>query len=225
MKTNREVVNLFRKDTKELHGDTYLTDRAILRDLYAIRNLLIKREIDKRRLKDTDSIYTTIPCLEMISVPLAECCSYTSPCTIRRSKYPLPKIGESIYGYIMDGVWNITQDMSFDRGSATSFANMLDLTDKRPNMFWVQNNYLYVTDKDIELLSARVFIEDIEIDPKLFKCSEEHEDIMCSNPLDREFKAPGYLISSIIEMATQKYIRVTRGLPTDTTDNDTQTPN
>lgn len=225
MTTNRDVVHLFRTQVKEINGDKYLSDRAILADLTSVRNLLVKREIDKRKLKDIDSIYTTIPCLEMIPVPLAECCSYKSPCTIRRSKYKLPKVGESIWGYIIEGVWNIDGKISFDKGSAKSYANLLDLLNKNPMIYWIQNNYLYVSDEDIEIIRTRLFLEDLELNPKLFKCSEEFQALSCQNPLDDSFKCPGYLIQNVVDVAVQKYASLTRVLPNDQTDNDTQIPN
>lgn len=225
MTTNRDVVHLFRTQTKEIDGDRYLSDRAILADILSVKNLLVKREIDKRRLKDIDSIWTTIPCLEMISVPLAECCSYTSPCTVRRSKYKLPKIGESIWGYIIEGVWNIDGKVSFDKGSAKTYANLLDLLDNPPKVYWIQNNYLYVSDSDIEIVRVRLLLEDLEMDRRLFSCSEEFEEMECRNPLDDEFKCPGYLIQSVLDVAVQKYIGVTARVPQDQTDNDTKIPN
>ena len=225
MTTNRDIVNLFKVQIKEINGDWYASDRAILAELLSVRNLLIKREIDKRKLKDVDSLYTTIPCLEMIEVPLAECCSYRAPCNIRRSKYPLPKVGESIWGYIIEGIWSIDGKVTFDKGTAQKYATLLDLLDKNPNIYWIQNNYLYISDPDIETVKARLFLEDLEMDLKLFSCSEEFEKMLCMNPLDDKFRCPGYLIQNIMEISVKKYLSFTRAIPNDQTDNDTQIPN
>jgi hypothetical protein len=69
--------------------------------------LLIKRETNLRKLWSTDTLFTTIPCLEMCEVSISECCDYSDPCTIARSKHKIPRISEGNYQYVIQGVYSI----------------------------------------------------------------------------------------------------------------------
>ena len=69
--------------------------------------MLIKRETNLRKLWASDTLFTTIPCLEMVEVPISECCDYADPCTVARTKYKLPRISEGNYQYVIQGVYSI----------------------------------------------------------------------------------------------------------------------
>ena len=74
-----------------------ITDRVIASEIRNASLLLIKRETNLRKLWATDSIFTTIPCLEMVEVPISECSDYVDDCTIARSKFKIPRIAEGNY--------------------------------------------------------------------------------------------------------------------------------
>ena len=107
MATLRKLVSDVRSMHKLLSTDNLITDRAIASELKNNALLLIKRETNLRKLWATDTIFTTIPCLEMIEVSISECCDYVDDCTISRSKYKLPRIGEGNYQYLIQGVYSI----------------------------------------------------------------------------------------------------------------------
>src|SRR5690606_24061211 len=90
-----------------LSTDAMITDRVIASEITNSSLLLIKRETNLRKLWATDTIFTTIPCLEMVEVPLSECCAYSSNETISRTKIKIPQIAEGIYQYIIQGVYSI----------------------------------------------------------------------------------------------------------------------
>jgi hypothetical protein len=92
---------------KLLSTDSLITDRAIMSEIKNNAFLLIKRETNLRKLWATDTVFTTIPCLEMVEVPISECCDYVDPCTVGRSKFKLPRITEGNYQYVIQGVYSI----------------------------------------------------------------------------------------------------------------------
>ena len=107
MSTGRKLVSDVRSTHKLLSTDSLITDRAILSEVRNNSLLLIKRETNLRKLWATDTLFTTIPCLEMCEVPLSECCNYVDECTIARSKEKLPRISEGNYQYVIQGVYSI----------------------------------------------------------------------------------------------------------------------
>lgn len=107
MSTLRKLVSDVRSMHKLLSTDNLITDRAIASEVKNSALLLIKRETNLRKLWATDTLFTTIPCLEMVEVSISECCDFVDPCTIARSKYKLPRIAEGNYQYIIQGVYSI----------------------------------------------------------------------------------------------------------------------
>ena len=107
MSTLRKLVSDVRSTHKLLSTDNLITDRVIASELRNNALLLIKRETNLRKLWATATLFTTIPCLEMIEVPISECCEYSDPCTVARTKFKLPRIAEGNYQYIIQGVYSI----------------------------------------------------------------------------------------------------------------------
>ena len=107
MSTLRKLVSDVRSTHKILSTDALITDRAIASEVKLNALTLIKRETNLRRLWASDTLFTTIPCLEMIEVPISECCDYVDPCTVARSKHKLPRISEGNYQYVIQGVYSI----------------------------------------------------------------------------------------------------------------------
>lgn len=107
MATGRKLVSDVRGMHKLLSSDNLITDRVILSEIRNNSLMLIKRETNLRKLWATDTLFTTIPCLEMVEVPISECCNYVDECTIARTKHKLPRISEGNYQYVIQGVYSI----------------------------------------------------------------------------------------------------------------------
>jgi len=107
MATGRKLVSDIRSLHRLLSSDGLINDRVVLSELKNVTNLLVKREVNLRKLFSTDTLYTTIPCLELQEVPISECCDYVEECTIARTKYKIPRISEGNYQYTIQGVYSI----------------------------------------------------------------------------------------------------------------------
>ena len=97
MATLRKLVSDVRSMHKLLSTDNLITDRAVASEIRNNALLLVKRETNLRRLWATDTLFTTLSCLEMVEVPISECCDYADPCTVSRSVNRLPRIAEGNY--------------------------------------------------------------------------------------------------------------------------------
>jgi hypothetical protein len=235
MATVRKLVSDVRAMHRLLSTDALITDRAIASELKNNTILLVKRETNLRRLWATDTLFTTIPCLELEQVSITECCDFVDDCTIARTKLKLPRISEGNYQYLIQGVWSINAmggiGKKFKDISINRYLNLLKLPIiKNESYYWIVNDYLYLTDPLVQKVRiAALFEEDIPNEVRYSgKCSEDiTNEEWCLNPLDRESFCPGYLEKQVLELTSQKllntYFRLKDDLATNNIDG--QVPN
>ncbi len=236
MMTGRKLVSDIRGMHKLLSSDARITDRVILSEIKNNTFLLVKRETNLRKLWATDTIFTSLPCLEMIEVPISECCDMVSDQTIARSKYKLPRISEGNYLYTIQGAWSINvlggRGKKLKEITINRYLNLLKLPIiKKDVYFMIVNGYIYVTNPLTQAIRlAAFFEEDIpnEIMYPDCDCGKEYPlEEICKNPLDREFPLPGYLEKQVLELTSQKLLNTYYRLKIDQTSDqvDGQSPN
>jgi hypothetical protein len=234
MATLRKLVSDVRSLHKLLSTDGLITDRAIASEIKNNSVMLIKRETNLRRLWATGTLFTTIQCLEMEQVSISECCDYTDPCTISRSKYKLPRISEGNYQYLIQGVYSINAmggtAKKFKEITINRYINLLKLPIiKNEAYFWIHNDYLYITNPLLKTARISAFFEEDVPNSIMFGCSSQTPsvDVYCMNPLDKEYGLPGYLEKQVLELTSQKLLQTYFRLKQDiTSDNlDGQSPN
>ena len=237
MSTFRKLVSDVRSMHKLLSTDNLITDRAVMSEIKNSAFLLIKRETNLRKLWATDTVFTTIPCLEMIEVPISECCDYVDPCTVGRTKFKLPRITEGNYQYVIQGVYSINamsgQGKKLKEITINRYVNLLKLPIiKKEEYYWISNGYLYVNNpllKAIRLVA--LFEEDVPNEIMYPECGcgtpEYTTEQLCINPLDKESPVPGYLEKQVLELTSQKLLATYFKLKTDITSDgvDGQAPN
>ncbi len=237
MATLRKLVSDVRSVHKILSTDSLITDRAIASEIRNNSLLLIKRETNLRKLWATDTLFTTIPCLEMVEVPISECCNYVDDCTVARTKLKLPRISEGNYQYVIQGVYSINalggQGKKLKEISVNRYLNLLKLPIiKKEEYFWITNGYLYVNNPMIKSIRfVALFEEDVENEIMYPECgcgSPEYTlEEICKNPLDKEFPLPGYLEQQTLELTSKKLLSTYFNIKTDTSQEgiDGQAPN
>jgi hypothetical protein len=227
MSTLRKLVSDVRSMHKLLSSDNLITDRVIASEIRNDTNLLVKRETNLRKLWATGTLFTTIPCLEMVEVPLSECCEYVDECTIARSKYKLPRIAEGNYQYVIQGVYSINamggKGTKFKEITVNRYTNLLKLPIiKKESYFWIVNDYLYVTNPLLQKVRISAFFEEDVPNEIMFpECDcgspQTTNEDWCMNPLDKEFPCPGYLEKQVLELASQKLLSTYFRIKTDMT--------
>lgn len=236
MSTGRKLVSDVRSMHKILSTDSLVTDRAILSEIRNNALLLIKRETNLRKLWSTDTLFTTIPCLEMVQVPISECCSYADPCTIARSKYKLPRIAEGNYQYVIQGVYSLNalsgQGKKLKEITVNRYINLLKLpVIKNEAYYWITNEYLYVNNPDLESIRFVALFEEDVPNTILFPdcdCGIQYTlEQLCLNPLDKEFALPGYLEQQVLELTSKKLLTTYFQIKSDVSQDgiDGQSPN
>lgn len=195
--TIRQAISQVKSLFKFVSADDLISDRAICNELKDTAIKYIKQQTNQRKLFASPNIFTNLNCIEMETVPLSQCCSYTSPCDISKSKQKIPRISEGIYGLLVQGVYSLDKRNKYKETTATRYANYLKLgLKKEQKFFWIQDGYLYISDPNIELCSISAYFEE-DIDESLYSC-EEKSQTCPNNPLDLEFKCPSYLIQDVI---------------------------
>jgi len=222
MSTLRKIVSTVRSSHKLLSSDNILTDRSIAAEVKAVTNLLVKRESNLRKLWATDTLFQTIPCVELIEVPISECCDYVSECTIARSKYKIPRIAEGNYQYIIQGIWSINAlsgtTKKLDEITINRYVNLLKLPlIKKTTYYMIVNDYLYVTNPFLKAVRIAAFFEEDIPNEIMFPecdCGQEYSlDDLCKNPLDKKFALPGYLEKQVLDLVSERLIRTYFQIP------------
>lgn len=222
---------------KILSTDSLITDRAIASEIRINSLLLIKRETNLRKLWATDTLFTTIPCLELEEVPISECCDYVDECTVARTKFKLPRISEGNYQYVIQGVYSINalggKGKKLKEITVNRYVNLLKLPIvKKEEYYWITNGYLYVNNPMIKSIRfVALFEEDVDNEILYPECGcgtpEYTLEEVCKNPLDKEFPLPGYLEQQVLQLTSQKLLTTYFSLKTDMTSEgiDGQAPN
>ena len=237
MATLRKLVSDVRSVHKILSTDSLITDRAIASEIRNNSLLLIKRETNLRKLWATDTLFTTIPCLEMCEVSISECCDYVDPCTIARTTFKLPRISEGNYQYVIQGVYSINAMSGKGRKlkeiTVNRYINLLKLpVIKKEEYFWIANGYLYVSNPLLKAVRFVAFFEE-DVDNEIMypECGcgtpDYTNEQLCMNPLDKEFPLPGYLEQQVLELTSKKLLSTYFQIKTDITQEgiDGQAPN
>ena len=219
--TGRDLVSRVRSSNKLISADNNINDRVIFNMLKASAKTLIKRETNLRRLWNSPNIFTPIECLEMMTVPLSECCDYKNPCQVARSKKKIPQISEGIFGLLVQSVFSPGKK-KFDYASPDRYANILRLGLRNTSSFyWVYNDYLYVSDPNMEFIDMLAYFDD-EINPAEFSACKKPGDTSgncATNPLDREFQLPSYLEEAVLSLVDKKLMDTYFRLNVDNTTN------
>jgi hypothetical protein len=217
MSTLRKLVSDVRSMHKLLSTDGLITDRAIASEIRNNTLLLVKRETNLRKLWATDTLYTTIPCLEMTEVPVSECCDYQDPCSVARTTFKIPKIAEGNYQYVIQGVYSINalsgKGKKIKEITINRYINLLRLPYiKNEEYYWITNGYLYVSNPNIQAIRLVAMFEgDVPNDvlyPQNCDCGSQgpSDEDWCMNPLDKPYSLPGYLEKQVLELASQKLL-------------------
>lgn len=223
MATVREIVSRVRSLDKLLNSDNTVTDRVIASELKSKATFYIRRETDRRKLWNTSTIFTNIPCIEMVKVPTSECCDYTSDQLVAKSRHKLPKISDGIYGLLIHGVFSTDSSRKLKEITLGRYINLLKLGLPGNDIYyWVYDRYLYISSPRVEIASIwAYFEEDISTELLYPECSCVGEKPNpCINPLDLEFKCPGYLEDVVVKDVLQTLLATYYRVPVDhTSDN------
>lgn len=209
--TIRDVVSTVKNNLNLLNLDSKISNQFVYSLAANVASFLIKREAEYKRLFKNTSIFKKLDCVELEERSLLECGVNLGCRTIMRSKKPLPKTFLSNFGSVIQ-IFNLLRDKDYKEISATGYKTMMQQKYKSRNTkyFWIENDYLYVPDSEVEILIVL----------GLFSNPEEVIAFNggCDKLLDFPFPAPDYLLQPIIEQ-TLKQLSIKLQIPEDENSN------
>jgi len=224
MITYRQAISDLRGSNKLLSSDILIPDRLIGSKLRNAANLIVSRQLNKRKLWQSPNLFTPILCLEMEKVPLTSCCDYVGDKKIARSIKTLPQIGEGVFGLAIQSVTGLDGQKKFKEVTPTRYANLLKLNlNTKEVYYWLQNGHLYVSNEDTAIINMLAyFTEDVPND-LLFPGADCNcivpPDVkdLCTNPLDKPFRFPAEYLKDIQDMVADELNKTFHRLKVDET--------
>jgi hypothetical protein len=207
MITNGELIARVKSANKFVSDDDLISDRFIYSLLKSKASVLIKREVNLKKLLYSDNLYQAYECVCLVEAPGAEC---DLGCPIRRTKNKLPQIEEGLYSYFIQGVFNTSNSEELFPTTIRDFINHSRLRIKSNRKYYtIRNGYLYVLDPDIESVNMYAyFTESIE----------DADGSACMSMYDKQFKIAPYLLDPLIQLVNQDLINYHK-LPVEQEDN------
>jgi hypothetical protein len=207
MITNGELIARVKSANKFISDDDLISDRFIYSLLKSKASVLIKREVNLKKLLHSDNLYQVYECVCLVEAPGAEC---DLGCPIRRTKNKLPQIEEGLYSYFIQGVFNTSNSEELFPTTIRDFINHSRLRIKSNRKYYtIRNGYLYVLDPDIESVNMYAYFTESIEDP---------DGSECLSMYDKQFKIVPYLLDPLIQLVNQDLINYHK-LPVEQEDN------
>lgn len=205
----QRIQSLYSKGVQS--DDSRLTPRHIYSKLLTARQNLIYQK-NQSGAKINPWNYQTLTCVELINVPTHECsCLPELDCGILRTKYKLPKPITLLGSLQIHLVATVDGSIVYEHTSRKKQRwNKGNKYKSKKPQWYLQNEYLYVNDKDA---SNVILIEGIFEDPweaKKFPnaCGGSSDTTFCESPFDQEFPIDSDLIEPMVQMAVQELIQL-----------------
>jgi hypothetical protein len=161
MITNKEFVARITNNLKSLNKDQHISRRFILSIGRVKASFLISQKFDEMTMFREEDVLTTIPCLEMVNVPVVSCpiIEFKGCKSIMRSKCKLPKTINGKNGVGVVNVYTVDQQEFFVYVSLKDYAGLKKRKYVYGNQkyFTVIDGYLYLLDSEIEVVSLTLF--------------------------------------------------------------------
>jgi len=195
MQRRRDTISRMRNIVKAAKQDAFLTDRFLYSLAIKYAKLYLKRLDDQNKIMKFQSLFVTLPCVELEEVDkVAACCGgIKSGCTIKRTKEDLPDIFEGTYGPLFRSITSIDGSIICIKTNPATFVDIANSSTYKYN----QNHYYWFIDK-------KVYFPDIEWDAAKMEVLPENsveQYLCCGDPCklaqDEETHIPEYLFAEI----------------------------
>lgn len=215
MATIADVVSRIRSQVKAETQDAFVTDRYIYSLILKFGQVLMRRQDSLNKLMKFNSIWKTLPFVELIEVDKieAQCSGVQSGCTIKRTKEKLPVFMEGFWGPLIRSVSSIDGSTELQPTQSGTYTSMTKTTSFRYNKtkyYWFIDGYLYLPDLEWDAIKVEgVFDDDITG----WLC-----DTKCTPRYEQEINIPEFLFAEI-ESQVLAIMTNTIRIPSDDSDN------
>lgn len=216
MTTINDAVSRVRNVIKGVKEDIFMTDRFIYSIIIKYAKMLIRRQDNEMKIFRVQSLFKTLPCVELVEVDKVEACceGIKSGCTIMRTKERLPAIIDGAYGPIIRTVASVDGSILVYHTYPSAYVRLTHSSGYKYNKsfyYWFLDGYLYLPNVQWEGVSVTALFEE---NVSLYTCLSEDD---CSLAQDRQIPVPEYLFAEIEQYAL-KEILTTGSIPADSND-------
>jgi hypothetical protein len=206
MSTIAEAISRVRNVIKSVKEDAFITDRFIYQLIWKYAKTLIKRESMMNEIFKYTSLFSEIPCVELIEVDKVEACciGIKTNCTIKRTKEKLPKFLETTMGPVIREVSSLDYSVSLIRTYPTVYTNMTKTSSFKYNKnkyYWYLDGYIYVPDVEWEAIRLQAIFED---STEALNCSDQSDE--CRSEQDRTLAIPEHMFSEIEQFVLREIL-------------------
>ena len=216
MTTINDAVSRVRNTIKGVKEDIFMTDRYIYSVIIKYAKLLIRRQDNENKIFKFQSLFKTLPCVELIEVDRVEACceGVQSNCKIMRTRERIPQVIEGAFGPIIRTVSSIDASNIVYRTYPTIYTRLTKASGYKYNKskyYWYLNGYLYLPNVEWEAISVTALFEE---NTSMFTCDNEDD---CTLAQDRQMPIPEYLFAEIEQYALKEILTL-GSIPADTAD-------
>lgn len=201
--TNNELVSRITNGYQLLNKDDRINRRYILQVARQTAKFLISQKLRDKSLFREDNLYTTIDCFELESKDRFVCdiVEFRSCEKLMKSVKPLPDLIYSRYGNSIKEVTAIDYHKEFKKSTISQFRRDKKREMKADsNFYYVRDNYLYLPDSEVEMVSLYVMTVDEYLAQKSSSCNNDP----CKSAWEYEFNIPDKLLTPLFDMVRQE---------------------
>ena len=217
MTTIGDVVSRVRNQMKAEVQDAFVTDRYLYSLIEKSAQLFMRRQDSANKLKKFNSVWKTLPFVELHDVDKVEACctGIESGITIKRTKLKLPTFMEGYWGPLIRTVSSIDGSIELQATQPGTYTSMTKSTSFKYNntkYFWFIDGHLYFPNIEWDAVKVEgIFQEDIS----LWLCNDEDK---CVPRYKQECNIPEFLFAEI-EQQVLKQLIATLNIPQEDSDN------
>lgn len=213
MTTIGEVVSRVRNQIKSVRQDAFMTDRYLYSLILKYTALYLRRQDSENKLMKFNSVFQTLPFVELIDVDKVEahCSGIKSGITIKRTKEKLPNFMQGYWGPIIRTVSSIDTSIELQPTHPGIYTSMTKTTSFKYNntkYYWFLNGYLYMPNIPWDAVLIEGIFED---DVTKWNCDPKDD---CDPRQSQPFNVPDFLFAEI-EQNVLKDIMSTASYPSD----------
>jgi len=217
MTTIGDVVSRVRNQIKAEIQDAFVTDRYLYSLILKHAQLFMRRQDSANKLKKFNSVWRSLPFVELIEVDKVEACctGIKTGCTIKRTKNKLPIFLEGYWGPLIRNVSSIdgsVECQATDPGTFTSMTNTTSFKYNKTKYFWWLNGHIYMPNVEWEAIKLEgIFEGDISV----WTCDGEDK---CTPRYRQQCFIPEFLFAEI-ENQVLAQLMSTAQVPAEDADN------
>ena len=209
-------VSRVRNLLKAVKEDSFITDRFIYSVIIKYAKLYIKREDDKNRIMRMSTLFSRIPCMELIETDSVEACciGISTGCTIKRTKDKIPNLMDGSFGPIIRTVASLDLSEQLNLTEPATYltiSSLLTFKYNKTKYFWYLDGYLYFPNLPWEAVMIEGIFED---DIAGFVCNSEET---CVVRQDQNLIVPDFMFAEI-EQGVLNDMRGVLNIPQDPAD-------